>query len=92
MYVEAGTAGRVQCGHDQIELGHVRRLRGEGRGERGEKRTRRHSQESKGTKGQVSKMSGLYRKRQPWAGEFKVENGVSQPSQERASVERAAVG
>ena len=62
-------------------LSHVGRGKEEGRG--GAKYC---SQEAKGTKGVVPKMSGLYREEplwerqpRPWAGESRVEGGACQP-------------
>lgn len=53
---------------------------------RGERKTRCSSQKTKGTKGQIIKMSGLYREkplgeRQPshWTGEFSVVDSLCKP-------------
>lgn len=75
----AGTSGRVQGGHDQTELGHVRRVGGEGRRETGRQGTRRPMGEW--TKDSVTKMVGLYTEGQPspWAGEFRAGSRVYQP-------------
>lgn len=45
---EAGTSGRIQCGHDQIELGHWGGWEGK---EKEERETRCSNQEGKDTKG-----------------------------------------
>jgi hypothetical protein len=69
--------------HVRVQSGHDTEPRGERRRRRKRMVSRVSSQEDKGTKRQVTKMSGLYREEplgegqpSPYAGEFRIEGWV----------------